>query len=79
MEPRGEDDLDFFMNGGYLEAAKDTLAAASAKLGPDDMPWEVHDEAMAPDFLLVCPCGNTIEQDGTCPNGHESPLKGGAL
>ena len=24
--------------------------------------------------LLICPCGHTIEQDGVCPNGHESPL-----
>lgn len=23
---------------------------------------------------LICPCGHEIEQDGQCPNGHESPL-----
>ena len=24
---------------------------------------------------LICPCGNTIELDGKCPNGHISPLR----
>lgn len=28
------------------------------------------------DSCLVCPCGITIEQDGRCPNGHISPLRG---
>lgn len=23
---------------------------------------------------LICPCGNRVEPDGQCPNGHESPL-----
>lgn len=36
------------------------------ELLPDD--WEVDDG------LLICPCGNTIEQDGRCPEGCVSPL-----
>lgn len=24
--------------------------------------------------VLVCPCGHKVEDDGECPNGHESPL-----
>ena len=24
--------------------------------------------------LLICPCGDVIELDGTCPEGHVSPL-----
>lgn len=27
------------------------------------------------DALLICPCGNTIEQDGRCPQGCVSPLR----
>lgn len=23
---------------------------------------------------FICPCGDTIEQDGECPEGHMSPL-----
>lgn len=23
----------------------------------------------------VCPCGNSIEIDGKCPNGHISPVR----
>jgi hypothetical protein len=23
---------------------------------------------------LICPCGNRVEDDGQCPNGHESPI-----
>lgn len=37
--------------------------------------WEIHDPDMAPDCLLVCPCGDVIEQDGTCPQGCVSPLR----
>ena len=36
--------------------------------------WEWHDPAMGMDALLVCPCGDVIEQDGVCPDGCESPL-----
>jgi hypothetical protein len=36
---------------------------------PDD--WEEAQNVSG----LVCPCGYTIELDGNCPNGHESPLK----
>lgn len=24
---------------------------------------------------LICPCGNRVEDDGKCPNGHISPLR----
>jgi hypothetical protein len=30
--------------------------------------WEAEDD------LLICPCGNTIEHDGRCPEGCVSPL-----
>lgn len=23
---------------------------------------------------FVCPCGNLVEDDGNCPNNHQSPL-----
>jgi len=29
--------------------------------------------------MLVCPCGELVEDDGACPDGHESPLKGMGL
>lgn len=28
------------------------------------------------DDELICPCGDTIELDGKCPQGCVSPLKG---
>jgi hypothetical protein len=28
---------------------------------------------------LICPCGHRVEDDGNCPNGHESPLLGAGL
>ena len=24
--------------------------------------------------VIICPCGDAIELDGVCPEGHESPL-----
>lgn len=38
------------------------------ELGADD--WEVSHDGM-----LVCPCGHRVEHDGSCPDGHESPLR----
>lgn len=35
--------------------------------------WETDGYGM--DSLLICPCGDTIEQDGICPQGCESPLR----
>ena len=32
--------------------------------------WNVHRLGQ-----LVCPCGHRVEDDGVCPNGHESPLR----
>lgn len=29
---------------------------------------------------FICPCGNRVEDDGQCPNGHKSPmLKAGII
>jgi len=36
--------------------------------------WEIYDPEMGLSFLLLCPHGDTVEQDGTCPNGDRSPL-----
>lgn len=41
--------------------------------------WEIHDPDMFLEFLLECPCGNVIEQDGTCQEGCESPLRAAGL
>lgn len=32
-------------------------------------------DGMGMSSILICPCGNRIEQDGECPNGHVSPLR----
>jgi len=24
--------------------------------------------------VLICPCGHRVEDDGRCPDGHESPI-----
>jgi hypothetical protein len=45
---------------------------ALKSLGVDE--WDV-----SPDGVLVCPCGHRVEDDGSCPNGHESPLRGAGL
>ena len=37
--------------------------------------WEVGDYG----DTLICPCGNDIEMDGSCPDGCVSPLKAGGL
>lgn len=50
----------------FIEMIEDVL--------PED--WSVHDPQMGLDCLLVCPHGDVIEQDGTCPEGCESPLRG---
>lgn len=39
--------------------------------------WELYGDAF--DGLLVCPCGDTIEMDGTCPQGCISPLRTAGL
>ncbi len=31
--------------------------------------WQWDDDGEA----VICPCGDKIELDGTCPEGHESP------
>jgi hypothetical protein len=40
---------------------------------PED--WSIYDPEMGSDCLLECPCGNVVEHDGVCPNGHVSPLR----
>lgn len=46
--------------------------AALKQLGADD--WSVTTHGM-----LMCPCGYTIEDDGSCPEGCESPLKSAGM
>lgn len=43
------------------------LAEFLDEIGADE--WEA-----TPMGDLICPCGDTIELDGRCPEGHESPL-----
>lgn len=45
---------------------------ALKSLGADE--WEVTDDGM-----LVCPCGREVEDDGSCYNGHTSPLRDAGL
>ena len=47
-----------------LETIRDML--------PED--WDLED-GFGLDFNLICPHGYTIEQDGKCPEGCESPLR----
>jgi hypothetical protein len=35
--------------------------------------WET--DGFGFDSCLICPCGDTIEQDGICPQGCVSPLR----
>jgi len=75
--------LDAFMGTGpdsYLAEVNRILEEANKKLpGEADGIWEVYDEMMAPDFLLSCPCGQTVELDGQCSRGHKSPLRGAGM
>ena len=36
--------------------------------------WELEDPN-SDESYFVCPCGDTIEQDGKCSEGHVSPLR----
>lgn len=36
--------------------------------------WEIYDPQMGDSFVLECPHGHVIEQDGRCPEGCVSPL-----
>lgn len=45
----------------------DYIETAQTICGDD---WEVVDES-----VLVCPCGDTIEWDGECPQGCVSPIR----
>jgi hypothetical protein len=35
--------------------------------------WDT--DGFGADCLLICPCGDLVEQDGECPEGHVSPLR----
>lgn len=37
--------------------------------------WEIDDDGYGFDFLLICPHGELIEQDGRCYQGCVSPLR----
>jgi hypothetical protein len=37
--------------------------------------WTIDAEVYGLDFLLICPHGFTIEQDGQCHQGCVSPLR----
>jgi len=47
-------------------------ADALRAIGADD--WDV-----TADNMLMCPCGYKVEDDGGCPEGCESPLKGAGI
>jgi len=38
--------------------------------------WDHNAGIYGMDYTLTCPCGDEIEQDGTCPQGCESPIMG---
>jgi hypothetical protein len=44
------------------------------KILPED--WGHDADEYGIDCSLICPCDIPIEQDGECPNGHVSPMKG---
>ena len=50
----------------------DDIESIVEEMLPDG--WGVYDGHMGMDFLLECPHGHVIEQDGTCPEGCHSPL-----
>lgn len=37
------------------------------------------DWTVSADNMLICPCGNRVEDDGQCPNGHVSPMRKAGL
>ena len=51
----------------------DDFAAYVESLLP--LGWEIHDPEMSPEFLLCCPHGNIVEQDGRGPCGCISPMR----
>lgn len=57
----------------------DDFADLMAELLPEG--WELYEPEMGMESLLLAPCGNVTEQDGTCccPEKHESPLRGMGL
>jgi hypothetical protein len=54
------------------EGIGETFTEAVRSVLPDG--WAIHDAHLAPDFLLECPHGAVIEQDGRCPQGCVSPM-----
>jgi len=53
--------------GTHMLSAKEQFLEDS---GFKDEGWTVTPRT----HVLVCPCGHKIEDDGQCPNGHESPI-----
>ena len=31
--------------------------------------------SVSADQMSLCPCGRLVEDDGSCPDGHESPMR----
>ena len=56
----------------------DILEEVLESIGALDAGWEV-EPGMGMDAMLICPCGDTIEQDGRCPQGCVSPLRSAGL
>ena len=50
------------------EAVMDEMDEFLESIMPDG--WEVQD-----DVTLICPCGDPVEYDGQCSEGHVSPLR----
>lgn len=83
--PSEHDEREQLLSAGDLGPPQYVVAAiyaavvppSSASLLTELLPegWSLDDEAMGLDACLVCPCGTVIEQDGTCPEGHVSPLR----
>ena len=67
----------------YLEGAQEGAprkGKTMSLISSSDLPegWSLKSEA-DPFAGLICPCGNAIELDGSCPEGCTSPLKGMGL
>lgn len=58
-----------------LDGLGDAMSFADAveELLPEG--WEIYDSEMSPDFLLLCPHGNILEQDRRGPCGCISPMR----
>jgi hypothetical protein len=88
-QPPSETGDDWFAQGienymnNFQAVAAEVLEEANRKLGPESErasgEWSIHDPIMGSEFLLDCPHGHTIEQDGTCHEGCVSPLRAAGI